>query len=174
MLTGMSAAGWRTMKQGHALGLCLALICVAGGMIALGTSRHGQKAGHKTFDRNGGDAATTTGASMHTRRDFDPLDAEIDSIKSAIKGAEDLIAHIGDGSSLKEDGELRSKASQRLELLRAELKVLNRVASRRSVQQQSDEVPHLATGTGHTEQASRSASMRRTGVASAEVNMIPC
>jgi len=133
MLTGMSAAGWRTMKQGHALGLCLALICVAGGMIALGTSRHDQKAGHKTFDRNGGDAATTTGhgASMHTRRNFDPLDAEIDSIKSAIKGAEDLIAHIGDGSS-KEDGELRSKASQRLELLRAELKVLNRVASRRS------------------------------------------
>jgi ElaB/YqjD/DUF883 family membrane-anchored ribosome-binding protein len=159
------------MKQGHALGLCLALICVAGGMIALGTSRHYQKAGHKTFDRNGGDAATTTGASMHTRRNFDPLDAEIDSIKSAIKGAEDLIAHIGDGSS-KEDGELRSKASQRLELLRAELKVLNRVASRRSVQQQSDEVPHLATGTGHTEQASRSGSMRRTGVAgaSAEVN----
>ena len=173
MLTGMSAAGWRTMKQGHALGLCLALICVAGGMIALGTSRHGQKAGHKTFDRNGGDAATTTGASMHTRRNFDPLDAEIDSIKSAIKGAEDLIAHLGDGSS-KEDGEFRSKASQRLELLRAELKTLNRVASRRSVQLQSDEVPHLATGTGHTEQASRSGSPQAIVGASAEVNMISC
>ena len=174
MLTGMSAAGWRTMKQGSALGLCLALICVAGGMIALGTSRHGQKAHENlTFDRNGGDAATTTGASMHARRNFDPLDAEIDSIKSAIKGAEDLIAHLGDGSS-KEDGEFRSKASQRLDLLRTELKTLNRVASRRSVQLQSEKVPHLATGTGHTEQASRSGSPQAIVGASAEVNMISC
>jgi ElaB/YqjD/DUF883 family membrane-anchored ribosome-binding protein len=165
MLTGTSAAGWRTMKRGHALGLCLALICVAGGMIALGTSWHGQKAGHKTFDRNGGDAATTTGGSMHTRRDFDPLDAEIDSIKSAIKGAEDLIAHLGDGSS-KEDGEFRSKASQRLELLRAELKALNRVASRRSPQLKGDEVPYLTTGPG-----TRSASMRRTSFVGASVQV---
>ena len=164
MLTGTSAAGWRTMKQGHALGLCLALICVAGGMIALGISRRG----HETlaFDRNGGDAATTTGASMHTRRNFDPLDAEIDSIKSAIKGAEDLIAHLGDGSS-KEDGEFRSKASQRLELLRAELKALNRVASRRSPQQKSDEVPYLTTGPG-TRSAS---SVRRTSFVGASVQV---
>lgn len=159
------------MNRASALGLCLALICVAGGMIALGTSRHAGKQGerHKTLtvDYNGGDATTTTDAWMHMRRDLDPLDAEIDSIKSAIKGAEDLITHLGDGSS-KGDEEFRSKAVQRLDLLRAELKALNRVASRRSLQN-DDDAPNLTTGTGYTKQTSRSASMRRTSVAAAEV-----
>jgi len=82
MLTGTSAAGWRTMKRGHALGLCLALICVAGGMIALGTSgEHRQQMGE-----------IMTGSWTHARRDLaeiktmihDALNEHLDKLAASL------------------------------------------------------------------------------------------
>jgi hypothetical protein len=70
------------MKRGHALGLCLALICVAGGMIALGTSgEHRQQMGE-----------IMTGSWTHARRDLaeiktmihDALNEHLDKLAASL------------------------------------------------------------------------------------------